>query len=119
MTPKVMRISSVTAAMNCNVWDVTEQLQSVIRSGATPRREALANRFKMSREVLTEPGGAPGSVHVEVVLGERSANALIAPATSAEVRTYLPGVIEVSITETSAIASVRPWGVSGLACSVT
>ncbi len=33
----------VTAAMNCNVWDVTDDLQALVRSGATPVPDALAD----------------------------------------------------------------------------
>ena len=39
------------------------------------------------REVLTTPGGTPGSVRVEVVLGQRRANALIARGVPLEART--------------------------------
>src|SRR5215218_9870891 len=39
------------------------------------------------REVRTTPGGAPGSVRVEVVLGDRAANALIAQGVPLEART--------------------------------
>ncbi len=33
----------VVAAMNCNVWDVTDDLQALIRSGATPTTDALSD----------------------------------------------------------------------------
>ena len=34
---------TVVAAMNCNIWDVTDDLQALIRSGATPAPEQLAD----------------------------------------------------------------------------
>ena len=53
----------------------------------TPEQLALVMASGIDRrEVLTTPGGAPGSVRVEVVLGERAANALIAQGVPLEVR---------------------------------
>jgi hypothetical protein len=59
------------------------------------------------REVLTAPGGAPGSVRVEVVLGERRADELIAQGVPLQARTAAARTSE-------ATAGVfRPWSGAG------
>ncbi|MGY1679914.1 M14 family zinc carboxypeptidase [Geodermatophilus sp. SYSU D01176] len=59
------------------------------------------------REVLTAPGGAPGWVRVEVVLGERRANALMAQGVPLRVRTAA------AQTSAATAAVFRPWSGAG------
>jgi hypothetical protein len=74
----------------------------------TPDQLALVLDSGIDRhEVLTTPGGAPGSVRVEVVLGERAANALIAQGVPLEARSA-------AAQRSTATAGVfRPWSGPG------
>jgi hypothetical protein len=58
-------------------------------------------------EVLTEPGGAADSVQVEVVLGQRAADALIARGVPLQARTAAARAAE------AATAVFRPWSGPG------
>ena len=72
----------------------------------TPAQLALVMASGIDRrEVLTTPGGAPGSVRVEVVLGERAANALIAQGVPLEVRSA--AVQSAGATKPTGV--FRPW----------
>jgi Zinc carboxypeptidase/Immune inhibitor A peptidase M6 len=59
------------------------------------------------REVLTAPGAAPGSVRVEVVLGERRADALIAQGVPLRARTAAAGF------SAATTGVFRPWSGEG------
>jgi hypothetical protein len=57
-------------------------------------------------EVVTSPGASPGTVHVEVVLGERAANALIAQGVPLEARASVAR-------RTTTTGVFRPWSGPG------
>jgi hypothetical protein len=74
----------------------------------TPEQLALVVDTGIDRhDVLTTPGSAPGSVRVQVVLGERAAKALIAQGVPLETR------VSADRAEQAAPAVFRPWSGPG------
>ncbi|WP_091215119.1 M14 family metallopeptidase [Geodermatophilus siccatus] len=74
----------------------------------TPEQLALVLDSGLDRrEVLTAPGGAPGSVRVEVVLGERRADALMAEGVPLRARTAT------AQTAAATAGVFRPWSGAG------